>query len=294
MAENACFTIDQVFRLENRIRFVHHHGIACVSRQKQACALRSFMAPSIPLTPDDRARYEWQLWADGFGEVGQARLGGATVLVTRIGGVGGILAHQLAAAGVGKLILAHAGNLRVDDLNRQLLMSHAGVGQSRVEQAARRLREFNPLIDIEVVSENVNENNVEELVRRADAVACCAPLFAERLLLNRAAVAQGKPLVDCAMFEFEIQLVTVVPGQTPCLACLYPQEPPAWQRRFPVFGAAAGAVGCLGAMEIIKLLSGLGERPRGRMLVGDLRTMEFRNVQLRRNPECAVCGKCGS
>jgi molybdopterin-synthase adenylyltransferase len=249
------------------------------------------MAPSIPLTPDDRARYEWQLSAHGFGEAGQARLKGATVLVTRIGGVGGALAHQLAAAGVGKLILAHAGNLRVDDLNRQLLMSQAGVGQSRVEQATRRLREFNSLIEIESVPGNVNENNVEDLVRRADAVACCAPVFAERLLLNRAAVQQGKPLVDCAMFELEIQLVTVVPGQAPCLACLYPQEPPAWQRRFPVFGAAAGTVGCLGAMEIIKLLSGLAEPPSGRMLIGDLRTMEFRNMQLRRDPQCRVCGK---
>jgi len=249
------------------------------------------MPNSIPLTPDDRARYEWQLCAEDFGEMGQVRLKGATVLVTRIGGVGGAVAHQLAAAGVGRLILAHTGHLRVDDLNRQLLMSHAGVGQSRVEQAARRLREFNPLIQIESVPENVNEQNVEELVRRADAIACCAPLFAERLLLNRAAVGQKKPLVDCAMYDMELQLVTVVPGQTPCLACLYPQEPPAWQRRFPVFGAVAGAVGCLGAMEIIKLLSGLGEPPRGRMLVGDLRTMEFRNVQLRRDPQCAVCGK---
>src|SRR5262245_25476792 len=249
------------------------------------------MTTDKSLTPDDRARYEWQLCAEDFGEAGQARLKGATVLVTRIGGVGGAVAHQLAAAGVGRLILAHAGDLRVDDLNRQLLMSPAGVGQSRVEQAARRLREFNPLIEIEVAPENVNEGNVEDLVRRADAVACCAPLFAERLLLNRSAVGHKKPLVDCAMYEMEMQLLTVVPAQTPCLACIYPLEPPAWQRRFPVFGAVAGAVGCLGAMEIIKLLSGVGEPPGGRMLVGDLRTMKFRNVQLRRDLQCAVCGK---
>ena len=242
-----------------------------------------------PLTPDDRARYEWQLAATGFGEEGQARLKNSTVLVSRIGGVGGTLAYQLAAAGVGKLILAHAGNLRVDDLNRQLLMSHAGVGQTRVEQAARRLREFNPLIEIEPVAENVNDQNIDALVTRADAVASCAPLFAERLLMNRAAVRHGKPLVDCAMYETEIQLVTIVPGRTPCLACLYPEEPPAWQRRFPVFGAVAGTVGCLGAMELIKILAGLDQPPAGRMLVGDLRTMTFRSVQLRRDPHCAVC-----
>lgn len=244
---------------------------------------------AMRLTPEDRARYEWQLATTEFGEAGQAKLKGATVLVSRIGGVGGTLAYQLAAAGIGKLILVHAGNLRVDDLNRQLLMSHAGVGQSRVEQAARRLREFNPLIEIEPVPENVSEHNIDAFVRRVDAIASCAPLFSERLLLNRAAVRHSKPLVDCAMYEMEVQLVTVVPGRTPCLACLYPHEPPAWQRRFPVFGAVAGTAGCLGATEIIKILSGLGEPPAGRMLIGDLRTMTFRSVQLRRDPDCAVC-----
>jgi len=244
---------------------------------------------SSPLTPDDRARYEWQLSAAGFGEAGQARLKGAAVLVSRIGGVGGALAQQLAAAGVGRLLLAHRGNLRVNDLNRQVLMSQAGVDQPRVEQAARRLCEFNPSMVVDAVAENVSEANVEELVGKVDAVACCAPLFGERLLMNRAAVRQRKPLVDCAMYEMEVQLITVIPGRTPCLACLYPQEPPAWQRRFPVFGAVAGAVGCLGAMEIVKILSGL-EPPRGRMLIGDLRSMEFRTVQLRRDPQCAVCG----
>src|SRR5438132_8809559 len=106
------------------------------------------MAEHSSLSDDERARYDWQLSVSGFGEAGQLRLKKATVLVTRIGGVGGTLAMQLAAAGVGRLILAHAGNLRPDDLNRQLLMNHEGIGQSRVEQAARRLRAFNPHVEI--------------------------------------------------------------------------------------------------------------------------------------------------
>jgi molybdopterin/thiamine biosynthesis adenylyltransferase len=272
------------------------HQPAAPARERRPCSrcglaiiILSVM-PQLPLTPDDRARYEWQLWAQDFGDEGQARLKGASVLVSRIGGVGGTVAFQLAAAGVGRLILAHAGNLVISDLNRQLLMSHAGLDQTRVEQAARRLREFNPLIEVEAVPENISDQNVERLVKRADVVASCAPLFAERLLMNRAAVNQKKPLVDCAMYEFEVQLTTVISGRTPCLACLYPQEPPAWQRRFPVFGAVAGTAGCLGAFEIIKLLSGLGEAPSGKMLVGDLREMSFRTIQLRRNPRCAVCG----
>src|SRR5438132_11053315 len=106
------------------------------------------MAEHSSLSDDERARYDWQLSVSGFGEAGQLRLKNATVLVSRCGGVGGTLALQLAAAGVGRLILAHAGNLRPNDLNRQLLMSHAGLGQPRADQAARRLREFNPHIEV--------------------------------------------------------------------------------------------------------------------------------------------------
>jgi molybdopterin-synthase adenylyltransferase len=242
------------------------------------------------MNDDERALYEWQLPVAGFGEIGQQRLKAATVLVTRCGGVGGSVAYQLAAAGVGRLILAHAGKLRPDDLNRQLLMSHSGIGQPRTAQAVRRLSEFNPFVAVVPVAENVTAENVERLVGQADVVACCAPLFSERLLLNQAAVRQNKPLVDCAMFELEVQLTTVLPGRSPCLACLYPVEPPGWQRRFPVFGAVAGTVGSLGAMEIIKVLAGLGTPLAGRMLIGDLGTMTFRTVELRRRVACAVCG----
>src|SRR5205085_4878831 len=140
--------------------------------------------------------YEWQRWVTGFGEDRQERLKAATVLVTRCGGVGGSVAHHLAAAGIGRLILAHAGNLRPDDLNRQLLMSQAGIGLSRIEQAAQRLREFNPFVEVIPVAENVSAQNVDRLVSQADVVAGCAPTFRERLLLNQAAVLQNRPLVD--------------------------------------------------------------------------------------------------
>jgi molybdopterin/thiamine biosynthesis adenylyltransferase len=247
------------------------------------------MGGSRPLTDDDRGRYEWQLSVADFGEAGQERLKEAAVLVTRVGGVGGALALQLAAAGVGKLVLAHAGNLRANDLNRQVLMSEAGLGSARVVQAARRLGELNSSIEVVAVNENIDAANVEALVGQVDVVASCAPLFEERLLLNRAAVKQRKPLVDCAMFELEVQLTTVIPGRSPCLACLFPEPPPAWKRQFPVFGAVAATVGALGAMEVIKVISGLGEALAGSMLLGDLRTMSFRRAALTRNPACPVC-----
>jgi molybdopterin/thiamine biosynthesis adenylyltransferase len=248
------------------------------------------MEPGQPLTDADRERYRWQLWVAGFGDEGQRRLKGASVLVSRCGGVGGAVAYQLAAAGVGRLILAHAGNLRLNDLNRQLLMTTDAVGSPRAEVAARRLRDLNPTIEIEPVGENISTANVERLVSAVDLVAVCAPTFPERLLMNAAAVRHGKPLVDCAMYELQAQVTTVIPGQTPCLACLYPAEPPHWKREFPVFGAVAGMVGCLGAMEAIKVLSRLGEPLLGRMLLCDLGDMTFQKVALQRRPDCPVCG----
>jgi molybdopterin/thiamine biosynthesis adenylyltransferase len=244
-----------------------------------------------PLTDDERARYDWQLSVAEFGEQGQRRLKGAAVLISRCGGVGGVVAYHLAAAGVGRLVLAHGGNLRVDDLNRQLLMTTEWIGKPRMELAARRLRELNPLVEVEAVAENVSESNAADLVRRVDLIVDCAPLFSERLLMNRQAVRQRRPMVECAMYELEAQLTTLVPGRTPCLACLYPEEPPGWQRRFPVFGAVAGVIGSLAAVEAIKVLAGLGEPLLGRLLLCDLRDMTFRRADIKRRPGCAVCGQ---
>lgn len=242
------------------------------------------------LTDDERTRYEWQLWVRDFGEEGQRRLKSSTVLVSRIGGVGGSAAMQLAAAGVGRLILAHAGHVRLNDLNRQLLMTTAGIGQPRIASAARRLRELNPHVEIETVAENVNDSNAAELVRRCDVVVSAAPLFAERLLMNREAVRQRKPLVDSAMYELEGRLTTIVPGRTPCLSCLYPEPPPNWKREFPVFAAVSSTVGSLAAMEVIKLIAGVGEPLVGRLLTFDLRDMTFRTVPIARQLDCPMCG----
>ncbi len=247
------------------------------------------MAEREPLTDEERAVYEWQLWVPEFGEAGQERLKGASVLVSRCGGLGSVVAYELAAAGVGKLVIAHAGNVKPSDLNRQLLMTHDWLGKPRVESAERRLKELNPRLEIVAVNENINEENAAGIVEQVDLIVDCAPLFSERFAMNRQAVLQGKPIVECAMYDMEAQLTSIVPGKTPCLACLHPADPPAWKREFPVFGAVSGTIGCLGAMEAIKLLAGLGEPLTGRMLTCDLRDMTFRVRSLSRNANCPVC-----
>ena len=248
------------------------------------------MNESMPLTDEERAVYEWQLDVPGFGEAGQEKLKGASVLISRVGGLGSVVAYELAAAGIGRLILAHAGEIIPSDLNRQLLMTHDALGTSRVQSAEARLKALNPRLVIEAVPENISSANAARWVGQADLIVDCAPLFEERFAMNREAVAQGKPLVECAMYELQAQVTTVLPGQTPCLACLHPEVPPAWTRRFPVFGAVSGTVGCLGAMEAVKVLSGLGEPLAGRLLTMDLRDMQFRILTIEQRPGCPVCG----
>lgn len=242
------------------------------------------------LTKEELAIYEWQLDVPGHGIEGQEKLINSNVLISRCGGLGSVVAYELAAAGVGTLILAHAGNVKHSDLNRQLLMTHDWLGKPRIESVERRLKELNPRINIISLAENINESNVSELVSQADVIVDAAPLFEERFLLNRESVRQNKPLVDCAMYELEAQITTFVPGETGCLSCLYPDNPPAWKRKFPVFGAVSGTVACLGAMEAIKIISGFGEPLKNKLLTMDLRSMQFHNININQRKGCVVCG----
>ena len=130
----------------------------------------------LPFLDDlDRTIYQWQMWADGVGELGQRKLKNARVLISRVGGVGGVVAYELAAAGVGKLVLAHGGTIKHSDLNRQLLMTYDRLGQSRVETARQRLLQLNPRIQVDVVDANINDENVDALVSQVDIVVDCAP-----------------------------------------------------------------------------------------------------------------------
>jgi len=247
-------------------------------------------AHPVQLTDEELAIWEWQLDIPGFSEEGQLRLRNSTVLVTRIGGLGGPVAQQLCAAGVGRIVLAHAGNLKSSDLNRQVLMHYAGLGQSRVEQAAARLRAFNPLVEVVPIAENISPENASRLLEGVDLAVDAAPLFSERMALQEAAWPRGIPIVEAAMFSMEAQLTVCIPGQTPCLRCLYPVDPPHWKRRFPVFGAVSASIGSMAAMEAIKLLAGFGEVLAGKMLRIDLADHRIQKLELQARADCPLCG----
>ena len=211
------------------------------------------------------------------------------MLVSRIGGLGGAVTWDLAAAGVGKLLLAHAGHPQPSDFNRQTLMRYDRQQCNRAEQAAQRLREFKPNLDIVPIAENISPGNALQLIEQVDLVVDCAPLFEERLAINDAAWQLNRPVIECAMYEMQGSLSWIIPGRTPCLRCLVPSPPKHWQRRFPVLGAVASAVGSLAATEAIKYLSGCGDCLIGKRMQMDLRSMQFHQTSITPNPNCSFC-----
>ena len=244
----------------------------------------------VDLTPTELERYRRQMTLPNFGELAQKRLKSATVLVTGVGGLGGTAALYLAVAGVGKLILVRGGDLRLDDMNRQILMSDDWVGKPRVFKAKETLEAINPDIQIEAVCEYITPENVDSLVQSSDMALDCAHNFTERNLLNEACVRWRKPMVEAAMDSMEAYLTTIIPGVTPCLSCLFPEKPD-WDRRaFSVIGAVSGTLACLTALEAIKLITGFSQPLLSQLLTIDLSRMEFAKRRSYRDRSCQVCG----
>lgn len=240
---------------------------------------------------DGGGRFERQVSLPGFGWEGQRRLRGATALVAGVGGLGGAAALYLAAAGIGRLVLFHPGSLELPDLNRQTLMRPEWLGRERATCARETLRGLYPDVEVVAVPEPVRPDNALTWLRQADVALDCRHNFGERFLLNRLCVETEVPLVEAAMNAGEGYVTVVRPGLTPCLRCLFPEGDPAWDPLgFPVLGAVAGTVGCLAALEAIKLVTGWGEPLCGRLLVVDLERGSARTLAARRDPACPVCG----
>jgi molybdopterin/thiamine biosynthesis adenylyltransferase len=244
----------------------------------------------MSLSEYEQLRFNRQLMIRGFDPEHQERLSKATALVAGVGGVGGNAALYLAAAGIGRLILTHDGPLDLPDLNRQILMSHDQLGQERVSQAKAQILRLNPAVKIEAIPRRLTPENIDHLVSRANVLLDCRHNFPERYLLNAAAVRHGRPLVEGAMDDMTAYLTSVVPGETPCLACLFPEAPPWDHLGFAVMGPVCGALGCLMALEAIKLITGFSRPLLGELLLMDLADMEFDRIQGHRRKDCPVCG----
>lgn len=241
------------------------------------------------LTPEEQERYARQLGPGVLTPEGQLRLKNATALVTRVGGMGGPAALALVMAGVGRVIVAHGGQMISPDLNRQVLGSEAVVGKPRMPAFADYLRTMNRLVEVEAIDHEPDDGEARELARRCDVILSCPPGFTERMRLNRAAVDDGVPLVDAAQWGMTGTLIAVDPGKTACLKCVYPEEPP-FEERFPVVGAISAAVGALAALEAIKILSGCGTPLFGKLWMIDGFHGRTTMVNLQRAAACPCCG----
>ncbi len=251
--------------------------------------------PEINLTAlartDDRERYRRQLMLNGFSAAHQEILGRSTVLVAGIGGLGGTAALYLAAAGIGRLVLVHRGDLTLSNMNRQILMREDWIGRPRVIMAQKRIHEVNSDVVVEIHDKGFTEKSAGLFIRDADIALSARPNFRERRHLNAACVARGIPMVEAAMNGMEAYLFNVIPGSTACLNCVFPADNPEWQELgFPVLGAVSGTLGCLMAIEAIKLLTGFGRPLSSRMLTFNLMDMHFTTLNIHRDRECPVCG----
>src|SRR5437870_7650382 len=246
------------------------------------------------LTQSERERYARHLVLPEVGEEGQRKLKSASVLIIGAGGLGSPVSMYLAAAGVGRIGLADFDNVDITNLHRQILYGTAMVGLPKLEAAGERLHDLNPEIKIET-HDAITSENALEIFRKYDVIVDGTDNFPTRYLVNDACVLTGKPNVYGSIFRFDGQASVFAMKEGPCYRCLYPEPPPPGLvpscAEGGVLGILPGLVGVIQATEAIKLILGQGDSLIGRLLLVDALGMKFRELKLRKNPDCPVCGK---
>ena len=248
----------------------------------------------VSFTNEEILRYSRHLIMPEVALAGQMKLKAASVLCIGAGGLGSPLALYLAAAGVGTLGIVDFDVVDSTNLQRQIIHSTADVGRSKVESAAEKLRAINPLIQLRLFDTTLSSDNALAIFRDFDIIADGTDNFATRYLVNDACVLSGKPNVYASVFRFEGQATVFAADRGPCYRCLYPEPPPPGMvpscAEGGVLGVLPGLLGVIQATEVIKLILGSGDSLIGRLLLVDALGMRFREVKLRKDPECPVCG----
>ena len=247
------------------------------------------------LTTDELARYARHLILPEVGMEGQRKLKAARVLCVGTGGLGSPLALYLAAAGIGTLGLVDFDVVDASNLQRQIIHSTKDIGRKKLDSAAEKLTALNPSVNVVKHDTMLSSANALEIVKDYDIVADGTDNFPTRYLVNDACVLLGKPNAYGSIFRFEGQASVFSTKEGPCYRCLYPEPPPPGLApscaEGGVLGILPGLVGVIQATEVIKLILGVGEPLIGRLLLVDALNMRFRQLKLRKNPECPVCGQ---
>ncbi|KTC24345.1 molybdopterin-synthase adenylyltransferase [Pseudomonas putida] len=246
------------------------------------------------LNDEELLRYSRQILLAQVDIDGQLRLKGSRVLIVGLGGLGSPVALYLAAAGVGELHLADFDTVDLTNLQRQVMHDTAAVGLSKVDSAMARLQAINPQVALVAHRQALDDDSLAQAVGAVDLVLDCCDNFATREAVNAACVAAGKPLVSGAAIRLEGQLSVFDPRNplSPCYHCLYGHgsEAELTCSEAGVLGPLVGLVGSLQALEALKLLAGFGEPLVGRLLLVDALGTRFRELRVKRDPACSVCG----
>lgn len=241
------------------------------------------------LTTEERKRYDRQIKIRGFGEDGQEKLKRAKIIIAGGGGLGSASSIYLAAAGVGTIRIVDHDIVELSNLNRQILHWDKDIGRSKIGSAAEKLSQLNQDIKIEAVEETINETNASQLVAGFDLIVDALDNLPTRYLLNKAAIENHIPFIHGAVYGLEGRAMTIIPGKTACLKCVYhglvPDEKP------PVIGVTPAVIGCIQATEVIKYITGIGKLLANRLLVYDGLNMKFTEFAVKREPNCEHCSR---
>ena len=237
------------------------------------------------LDPSELIRYNRQLVIPDFGEEGQGKLKGSRIVIAGVGGLGCASATYLTAAGVGRITIVDFDSVELSDLNRQILYWEEDIGEKKVVAAQRKLTKLNPAVDIIPVFTKITEENVLNLIDEAQVVVDGLDNFATRFVLNSACVKHKTPYIYGGVSRLRGMVTTIIPGKTPCLACLDPKG----ATGLGVLGVTPALIANLQALETIKLLIGHSPSLAGRLLLFNGDDMKFQVYDIKRNESCQVC-----
>jgi adenylyltransferase/sulfurtransferase len=240
------------------------------------------------LSPEEKQRYDRQIMIPGIGEAGQEKIKKASVVIAGAGGLGSPVALYLTAAGVGTVRVIDNDKVELSNLNRQILHGDKDIGKAKTASAYDKLTKLNKNITIETVHITIDESNAAQLTEGFDVIVDAMDNLSTRFLLNKAAVKHKVPFIHGAVSGLEGRTMTVIPGKSACIKCVYhalPQE-----HKFPVLGTTPAVIGAIEATEVIKYITGIGTLLTDRLLIYDGLNIKFTELKVVRNINCEHCG----